>query len=212
MIGWWYSCHWQRWQQKHTFHINKKNQKVADSTSKGELIFSWIQTFLFVNFESQKMELELNRIDYCSVGATLPNCMKLLPGFRSKEPQRVCRFWCILLWKSTYFVLEYSNGYWKWIKMYFSGGCWWSRWDRTTFFDEKRRANNSLQNVARRKSAVNSSRRRTRYSLFHRISVLISNFTYFSNGLVNFKVDSLIKYLLLRTIKWKRSTKKEKSS
>lgn len=35
------------------------------------------------------MELELNRIDYCSVGATLPSCMKLLPGNRAKEPQRV---------------------------------------------------------------------------------------------------------------------------
>lgn len=36
------------------------------------------------------MELELNRIDYCSVGATLPNCMKLIPGTRYKEQQRVC--------------------------------------------------------------------------------------------------------------------------
>lgn len=35
------------------------------------------------------MELELNRIDYCSVGATLPSCMKLLPGNRAREPQRV---------------------------------------------------------------------------------------------------------------------------
>lgn len=37
------------------------------------------------------MELELNRIDYCSVGATLPNCMKLMPALRHKEQQRVCR-------------------------------------------------------------------------------------------------------------------------
>lgn len=35
------------------------------------------------------MELELNRIDYCSVGATLPNCMKLMPALRHKEQQRV---------------------------------------------------------------------------------------------------------------------------
>lgn len=35
------------------------------------------------------MELELNRIDYCSVGATLPNCMKLVPAPRYKEQQRV---------------------------------------------------------------------------------------------------------------------------
>lgn len=38
------------------------------------------------------MELELNRIDYCSVGATLPNCMKLMPALRHKEQQRVCKF------------------------------------------------------------------------------------------------------------------------
>ncbi|XP_055316781.1 Bardet-Biedl syndrome 7 protein homolog [Sitodiplosis mosellana] len=35
------------------------------------------------------MELELNRIDYCSVGATLPNCMKLIPAPRYKEQQRM---------------------------------------------------------------------------------------------------------------------------
>lgn len=35
------------------------------------------------------MELELNRIDYYSVGATLPNCMKLMPALSNKDPQRV---------------------------------------------------------------------------------------------------------------------------
>lgn len=35
------------------------------------------------------MELELNRVDYYSVGATLPNCMKLMPVISYKDAQRV---------------------------------------------------------------------------------------------------------------------------
>lgn len=36
------------------------------------------------------MELELNRIDYYSVGAVLPNCMKITPAPNHKEQPRVC--------------------------------------------------------------------------------------------------------------------------
>lgn len=35
------------------------------------------------------MELELTRVDYCAVGTSLPNCLKLLPSSKSKEPQKV---------------------------------------------------------------------------------------------------------------------------
>lgn len=35
------------------------------------------------------MDLELNRVDYCFVGTTLRNSMKLLPGIAYKQQQQV---------------------------------------------------------------------------------------------------------------------------
>lgn len=78
------------------------------------------------------MELELNRIDYYSVSATLPNCMKLMPATRYKEQQRVSiRNKWVLERQSTLERNEINI-------LCLSGGCWRSRRYCSIVFDEKR--------------------------------------------------------------------------
>lgn len=82
---------------QHCLSTTIKRLPMATITVKTHmcLMNSWMRSIseLFVWKQSDgffKMELEMNRIDYCSVGATLPNCMKILPSSRFKEQQRVC--------------------------------------------------------------------------------------------------------------------------
>lgn len=52
------------------------------------------------------MELELNRVDYCFVGTTLRNCLKLLPNGYKQQQQVHKEFFCYII-KSVYSEFNY---------------------------------------------------------------------------------------------------------